>query len=168
MVTAKEIATMSNIGIASFHREFVTRTQEILRGYKGKREFTNLVNCALGLIILPHEQMGRQGLTQGIWGKKIDEVPQCRNMAIGLFEPIKDWGEFYPKTLGYFLKKVRNGFGHGLVTPINQGEKWVAITVENYFPSKDALGAKQDLQVTFTMPQLRDFALFIADEYLKS
>jgi hypothetical protein len=145
----------------------------VLQKYQGKREFTNLINCALGLIILPHEKIGNQGLRQGIWAKPIDEVPQCRNMTIALFEPIKAKGEngrfeCYPRSLGAFLRKVRHGFGHGLVTPINQDEKWVGISIENYFPTKDAADAKKDLQVTFTMQQLKAFALFIADEYLKS
>ncbi len=38
-----------------FSKNFIERTKDNLRIYSGKCEVTNLINCCLGLIIIPKE-----------------------------------------------------------------------------------------------------------------
>ncbi len=58
---------------------------------------------------------------------------------------------------------------HQHIEPYNEPEKWVRITVRNYYKYGNSKPKKEemDLEVTFTWPQLKGFALFIAEEYLK-
>jgi hypothetical protein len=162
--------------ITRFHTEFVERTGRILTEYKGELEWTNLLNCTLGLIVLPNEKLlACRSLKKGIWGKSVREIPVCQTFGLSTFKPVQRHTEgngfkYYPETLGVFLRKLRNGLVHQRIEPGNDGKTWVSITVRNYF-EYSIQGRKQeklDLEATFTWDQLRAFALFIADEFLKT
>jgi hypothetical protein len=161
--------------INRFHTEFVERTREILEKYQGEREWTNLLNCTLGLIVLPFKQLeDNGGLKNDIWGQDISTIPECHHFTIARFTPIKkrtrDGFEFYSPTLGVLLRKLRNGLCHQNIEPSNESGKWDSITVRNHYEYGNSKPKKKemDLEVTFTWPQLKGFALFIAEEYLKT
>ncbi len=92
--------------INRFHTEFVERTREVIEKYQGEREWTNLLNCTLGLIVLPFKQLeDGGGLENGIWGQDIQTIPDCHCFTITRFTPIhsgntRESFEFYPRTLG--------------------------------------------------------------------
>ena len=46
---------MGTIMKAEFDIEFMHRTKKIIEGYKGQYNVTLLLNCLLGLIVLPSE-----------------------------------------------------------------------------------------------------------------
>lgn len=147
-----------------FQVDFVKRSIDILNKYEGEYPFSNLLNCTLGLLILPFEK----GNNVVVWNQSISDVEVLKNIVIAKFEPLgKDKKNnnrtvALPKTLNNFLWKMRNGLAHQNVLPINADKKFLKVQITNKFYDKT------DLDVTFTREQLRDFALFIANTYLKS
>ena len=71
---------------------------------------------------------------------------------------------YYPKTMKVLLQKIRNGLAHQKIEPINHGGKFAGVIIRNYFNDAQI---RKDLEVYFSQQELKDFALFIADEYLK-
>ncbi len=147
--------------ISKFDKEFVKRTIDILNSYKGKFEFSNLLNCTLGLIILPYAKMG----SSSYWNTEIVNLEDIPSFTIKLFEPIKKMKRgritSYPKTIGVLLRKIRNGLAHQNIEPINENNKFVGIKIFNkYFD-------KLDLDIEFTREELYNFAIYISNKYLE-
>ncbi|MBE0539182.1 MAG: hypothetical protein IH620_05670 [Ignavibacterium sp.] len=140
-----------------FKVDFVKRSLDILNQYEGEYPFSNLINCTLGLVLLPFEK----GDNVEVWGKLISDVEVLKDVQINIFEP-KLFNIIQPKSLNNFLKRMRHGFAHQNIIPINENKEFVKIQIINEYRKVI------DLDVTFTREQLRDFALFIANTYLKS
>ncbi|MCH7770646.1 MAG: hypothetical protein IIA49_06470 [Bacteroidetes bacterium] len=147
--------------ILKFNKEFVERTINILNSYKGKFEFSNLLNCTLGLIILPYENMG----SSSYWKSEIVRLEDIPSFTIKLFEPIKKMKKGriirYPKTIGVLLRKIRNGLAHQNIKPINKNNEFVGIKIFNKYKNK------LDLDIEFTREELYNFAIYISNKYLK-
>ena len=54
---------MGEINNEVFDVEFILRTKKIISDYKGKYNITLLLNCLLGLVILPSEYYNRRRKT---------------------------------------------------------------------------------------------------------
>lgn len=145
-----------------FDVDFVSRTIKILNGYDGPYTFSNTINCTLGLIILPFENLNENP----IWDTNIQEIDTLRAVEIRIFNPLRrdrdnrNRTEQLPKTLRNFLMKIRHGIAHQNILPINKDGKLCKIEITNKFKNE------VDLQVIFTEEQLNKFALFIAETYL--
>lgn len=153
--------------IKKFEIEFVQRTKDLLIDYQGPWDMSNLINCTLGLIILPYETIkGKSSLS--FWDTELDKIPDLPPFRLLIFEPIKSIKKsriiYYPKTLKVLLQKIRNGLAHQRIEPVNQNGKFAGVIIRNYF---DDAQTHQDLEIQFSQHQLKDFALFVADEYLK-
>ena len=153
--------------IKKFEIEFVQRTKSLLIDYQGPWDMSNLINCTLGLIILPYETIkGKPSLS--FWDTELDKIPNLPPFKLPIFEPIKRIKRlrvtYYPKTLKVLLQKIRNGLAHQRIEPVNQDGKFAGVIIRNYF---DDAQTRQDLEVHFSQQELKGFALFIADEYLK-
>ena len=153
-------------GIAHYEREFVERTRQILKTYKGKYKLSNAINCTLGLIVLPNEML--DAFPNPIWDKPITDIAELAYLRIKRFEPIqrkrRNLLEYFPKTLKVLLKKIRNGLAHQNIEPVNNVHGlFTGIIVRNYF--SDAVG-DLDLEIEFNRKELEQFALFIAGKYL--
>ena len=96
-----------------FQRDFIARTLEIVEQYEKyvmkcvsenqQFEVTLLINCLLGLLVLPKEHCYRS-----IPNKPIKELEEW-----GLFPDfIQDWGSEDHHTLPKFVKKLRNAVAH--------------------------------------------------------
>jgi HEPN pEK499 p136 len=154
-----------------FRIDFVQRTMANVTRYRGKFEFTNLLNCTLGLIILPYEK-GIKGIQQQpFWSTNLDEIPNRPTFQIHRFEPIKSERDgnriYYGKTLEVLLRKIRNGLAHQNVQPLNQNGQFECVEIKNYFTKDHQKRDDPDLHIRFSEKELEDFALFIANEYLK-
>lgn len=151
--------------IEKFNIKFVERTKEILESYKGAHEVSNLLNCTLGLIILPYEQIKEK--QNSFWDTELLTISNLPSFGIHKFEPIqsirKENIKYYPKTLKVFLQKIRNGLAHQNIQPVNENETFKGVIISNYF---DKAKKHEDLKVEFGRDQLKEFALFIANEYL--
>ncbi|MCJ7583724.1 MAG: HEPN family nuclease [Anaerolineales bacterium] len=154
--------------IMHFETEFVQRTRHILRRYRGKYKLSNVINCTLGLIILPNEMLNHS--QNPIWEMPIGGIPEINNLRIRRFEPIKKKkrsGEIenFPKTLKIFLKKVRNGLAHQNIEPVNTNRIFTGIIIRNYYGEGTS---DLDLEIEFNREELEGFALFIAEKYLEN
>ena len=149
--------------IIDFNVEFIVRTKDILLKYNGDFENTNLINCTLGLLILPYENVKES--EHEFWDRDLSAVSELQFLRIRRFEPIqglkKGVIKCYPKSLKVFLQKVRNGIAHRQIQAMNDDGKFAGICVYNYH------GEHKDLEVEFPHDDLRKFALFIADAFLQ-
>lgn len=96
-----------------FKHEFVERTLHLMQEYGAEYEATLLLNCLLGLIVLPHESMESQIPDEPIANLEEWGIPLS---AIRKFErcPCND---NYPKTVRQFVECLRNAVAHFDVTP---------------------------------------------------
>lgn len=151
-----------------FEIEFAERTKEILEDYEGKYELSNLLNCTLGLVVLPYERLNDN--QQAFWDTELDEVPNLPSFTTHHFEPIcsakkGSVKKLYPKTLRVLLQKIRDGLAHQNIEPVNGDGAFEGVIIWNLF---DRGGLKQrDMKVEFSKNELKSFALFIADAYMK-
>lgn len=145
-----------------FNIDFVKRTITILENYKGEYGFSNLINCTLGLIVLPYER----NVSSEIFKKNITEIDSLPSFTISIFEPIETIKNgkkiFFPKTLKVLLKKIRNGLAHQNISPKNINGVLNSIVITNKYRDHT------DMVVEFTEFELKNFALFISQTYLKS
>lgn len=150
--------------IKNFNIDFVLRTKRILTDYQGDLEVSNLINCTLGLLILPYESVKNN--PPAFWKTDIANVEELSGIRIKRFDPIKKIrnGRItrYPKTVKVFLQKIRNGLAHQHIQAINDGGNFTGITITNNYDKNN-----RDLEIEFTHEELRKFALFISKQYLK-
>jgi hypothetical protein len=154
------------VAITKFEVEFVERTIYLLKSYDGEYKLSNAINCTLGLIVLPSEYLAEYG--GRIWEREVSEIPELKFLRIKVFTPIHSGTpgdyQYYPKTLKFLLKKLRNGITHQHIDPINTGKTFTGIVIKNYFPLKPG---EVDTEIDFSREDLERFALFIADQYLE-
>ncbi len=152
----------------NFEIEFVKRTKELLLQYDGSRDMSILINCTLGLIILPYE--ATQESPPPLWDTELDKITNLPSFRLETFKPIehikkKSGVKYHPKTLAVLLEKIRHGLAHQHIEPVNENAKFAGVIIKNYFPPNSC---NIDLEVRFNQQELKEFALFIADEYLKN
>ena len=153
------------MGEINYDIEFVERTKKIIAEYKGEYKLTILLNCMIGLVILPNERL--QNIAPELWNRNIEELPIYSDLRVNIFNPIqkkdKETGGFiyYRKTVEIFLKKLRNGIAHQNIQAINENGSFVGVIIRNKFRSI------VDFEVAFRRRELQKFANFIADQYLQ-
>jgi hypothetical protein len=153
----------------NFDIDFVRNTKEVLVEYGGKYDVSNLLNCTLGLIILPYERV--KATNQPFWETKIDRFKDLPPFELRCFKPIKGRNrktrtlEYYPETLEFLLKKIRNGLAHQNIEPVAESKIFKGVIIRNYYG--EAPHRVMDLEVEFSKEQLKGFALFIAEQYLR-
>jgi len=100
----------------SFERDFVHRTLANLRLIETSLsdrnsegadevkafEVTQLINSLLGLVVMPH----------GLMGRRIDETPLEVLEAGGWKFGVKNWPSNYLRTLGRYVRHLRNSIAH--------------------------------------------------------
>ena len=117
---------------SDFERDFIQRSLDLVKEYKGSRDATLLLNCLLGLVVVPNEtclgklpkdridDSGKWGISPDAiqcWGSwdKADGKSQCENC---------DWplqnGRKNPTTLRTLVKHLRNAVTHFRFRPISE------------------------------------------------
>lgn len=162
--------------MTKFDIEFVERTKEIIETYQVNHNFSLLLNCTLGLIILPYERCDQPGhqQTNNLWDTNLIQIANIPDFKMHRWEPIKSFnyqtGAFTPskKTFKVLLKKIRHGLAHQHIQPVNTGEIFTGVEIWNEFVYRDKRQPKkkEDVRVEFTELQLSQFALFIANLHL--
>lgn len=139
--------------------DFVTRTRDHVIKYQGATEFTNLLNCLLGLIIVPRE---RQSML-----KMIPEEPLANVPWDGAGMPTVDWGicrcckEPMRQSTKTLVVKLRKAAAHCKLSFTTDDTQTPATWKEIIFK------ADKDFIATFTFAQLKTFALYICDKLSK-
>lgn len=137
---------------ANFPLDMVRRTAFNLANYRGKFDVTNLINCTLGLIIFPYEEVfnDAQG---GFWDTPIDITSTWPSFQNIFFEPIekvkinKKKVTFYDKKFGVLLKKIRNGLAHQNIEPINRNGYFAEVKISNFLVADGEIS--EDFKTTF-------------------
>ncbi len=155
---------MGAIKSEDFDLEFIDRTKKIIENYEGDYNVTLLLNCLLGLIVLPSEFYKRKSMK--FFEDDINNYPVLRNLIVGLyFQPTKRRKKGFvddDKTLKNFIKKIRNGISHQQIWSEGTKDKWTRVIIRDFnVYNNDNL----ELEVKWTIKQLRTFALFIANSY---
>jgi hypothetical protein len=93
--------------------DFVVRTFELIEGYSGSYEATLLINCCLGLLVLPREKHQSSipdteiPLTGTLWGLSRDSITiDCSSCGYILSDVVR---------------KIRNGICHFKVKTLPDG-----------------------------------------------
>lgn len=68
------------------------------------------------------------------------------------------------KTLNILTKKIRNGIAHQQVECVDRRGKWVQVTIRDF---NKANGDNLELELTWTIRELKEFSLFISDKYIE-
>lgn len=136
-----------------FARSFMRRTLELARGYEGPHDATLLVNCLLGLLIVPKESL-------------IAKIPQVE------FEQIAEWGirptsvkafgkcEYgheHRLNLRQLVRRLRNAVAHFRIEPRHKGGRVVGYS----FRDRNGFHAEVGLD------EIREFVSKLA-EHLES
>lgn len=121
-----------------FENQFMIRTLEIIKEYDGKYDATILVNCLLGLLVVPREKSYEKIPNDPItdiykWGIPIESI-----ISYGKYS----CGDAYPKTLRQLVRSLRNSVAHFTLTPINDNGQVAG------FLFKDRSGFKAELKLS--------------------
>lgn len=99
-----------------FERDLLRRTLQIVRSYQGSYDATNLINCLLGLLVVPKE-------------KSLDRIPNdpVSDLSRWGISPgsIKSFGKCqcgtaHPQTLRQLVKGLRNAVAHFRIDPVHK------------------------------------------------
>ena len=149
------------MGIAKgkYDVELIRRTKELIQDYDGKYNLTLLMNGLLSLIVLPQEHNSRiRKLT--FMNTDLNDIPEIKFV---LESP-----HFYFDRRGLnndlknLLKRIRNGISHQRIETINENGKWKGVKIQD-LDRHNNIGLNLELKTT----ELRNFAFYIADEYIK-
>src|SRR5262245_21614370 len=126
-----------------FERDFIRRTLTLVKDYKGPFDATLLLNCLLGLLIVPKEPSLDQ--------IPADPVANLKNWGIAP-SSIRSFGKQtdknqHPQTLRGIVYNLRNAVAHFRFKPVH------AARVVKGFTFTDASG----FDATIEIAEMRDF-----------
>lgn len=137
--------------IKYFDKEFVERTKNIVQAQcKDDFEYdvTLLLNCMLGLVSLPTERT-----KSGQNSFKQECVNKLKNMGVIVNSTDDD------KT----FRTVKNALSHMNIAPQNKDGVIDSIIIKD----RRDRNSQFHTELHFTVPQLKEFALFVADKHLE-
>lgn len=129
--------------------DFVSRTKKLIEDYKGEFEVTLLINCCIGLLVLPKE-------------KHLKSIPD-----ITIEENGQSWGlsrnsistdcEMCGYKLRNVIKRIRNGICHFKVKTIPDGSGKI---------EKVEIRDRGRFRVTLSVDELRELTNSVADHVI--
>lgn len=135
--------------MVEFDREFVERTKWIIENTSCKYEITLLLNCMLALVALPTERTKSKG------------DADFQNRCVSKLKEMKVIEK--ESTDDQTFRTVKNALSHMYVEPVNQGKAITHIKIYDKFPGRNQFHTK----LVFNVQQLKEFALFVADQHLE-
>ena len=126
----------------NFTKDFVNRTQDILNNYYGKYEVTNLINCCLGLIIIPKQNIGI---------KFPNYTFDNSNKRFGISKKNIIFEESYNFSLSNILRHIRNGIAHGRIDQKTIKNKIVGLRIHD----KQNSDSNENFAIQFTIEELK-------------
>jgi len=164
---------MCSIDNEKFDVEFIQRTLDNLDSNSGaKYEVTMLLNCLVGLIIIPAEAYLKKNynfLNKPIAG--VLEVSQL--MENQYFQPTSSrhkGGVYKPKqlTLANLIRSIRNSVAHNHIYCLPEDGKWRMVRVCDINENNRQDGKPHlELEVVWSIDQLKRFCRFVAERYLE-
>lgn len=153
--------------------DFVKRTQRIIKEYKGNLEYSLLINCMLGLILLPFEVNKQKNLP--FLQRDIDDIEIIRSIfkkdKTKIFNPTtynkqNKAYEAAPKNLLVFLNHLRNSIAHiSNAVPNNKDGEWISVRLKDINIRNNS---NVELEITIDKEDLNIFAMFLSNEYINA
>jgi len=134
---------------SNFTIDFVNRTKDILANYKGEYETTNLINCCLGLIILPTQNIGNK-----IPSYTFDE----KDSFYGITAKNITYEKNNDLTLSKTLRHIRNGLAHGRIDQKASRKKIVGLRIHD----KRDEDSEENFVIEFTTEEFKNFAVAVS------
>lgn len=134
-----------------FDRDFVERTKWIIQNVDCKYEVTLLLNCMLGLVSLPIEKTGNSDGDKGFKNACVQKLVEMNVIKKNTSEGNK------------VFRSPRNAVSHLHICPTSTGDSIEKIILSDMVEKN----AQPHTQLEFTVEQLREFALFVADKHLE-
>lgn len=139
--------------------ELIKRTKRLIQTYRGEYNLTLLMNGILSLIVLPHQHNARvrklNFMNRDL--NDIQEIQFVLNSPNFHFDRRARHND-----LKNLLTRIRNGIAHQRIESVSEDNKWKGIIIKDC-DRQDNVGLNLELKTS----ELRKFAFFIADEYLK-
>jgi len=154
-----------------FECDFILRTLKIIEQYETfvekkvpdaeKYEVTLLINCFVGLLILPHELHFKRNPSLSLikleeWGLPKDFV--------------KSWGEKKDneRDIREIIRHMRNSIAHLKIKPIGNGSDIISIRLWDTNTSGEKITFEGEISVDCLKKFIKKFAQTILLEYCKS
>lgn len=173
--------------IDKFDIKFIQRTKENVAKFNGDNKFTHLLNSLIGLVFVPHEfnNKGRK-FKDNFLNKPISDYPTLTKIFSGVILLTDEQGQQFQQrkyyyinnegqeqtiqttTVGNLVRLFRNSIAHQNITPVAEGEYWKGIIVKNYKNKADTIAGNFNFEAFLNQKEVRLFATFISDEYLKN
>lgn len=178
--------------ITNFDISFIERTKSNLDEYRGKYEFTMLLNSLFGMIVVPKESKDKRMFTFDFLSMKLNEfsvfstifgakshrvIKEGREVDFRKFYWLSDRGktvDFKDVTVNAFLSRMRHGVAHFGFTPIacpDNRNEWCGVIIKNWRDDKQGNGTKKEnlnFEVCLMQSEIRVLADFISQKYLDS
>lgn len=131
-----------------FDRDFVERTKWIIQNVDCKYEVTLLLNCMLGLVNLPTER-----------AKTADNREDFQDACVQKLEEM----EVIKRKNDRLFYSPRNAMSHMHIELVNKNGEIKSAILSDRKPRSNY----EHTRLEFTVDQLREFALFVADKHLE-
>lgn len=136
-----------------FAKSFMSRTLELVAQYDGAYDATFLINCLLGLLVLPKE-----ALLNKIPATPLGSLDQWGIQRSSIKNPGKcDYGHQHDLTLRQFVRRMRNAVAHFQVEPFPKKGDVVGFTFKD----------RNGFRVELTLAELKQFVVKLS-EHLKN
>lgn len=121
-----------------FDRSFMSRTLSIIEDYEGPNDATLIVNCLLGLLIVPKEKLLFSKIPDTAYESLIDWGIQPKSIkSFGKCE----YGHSHKPNLNQLVRRLRNSVAHFRISPIHENLKVTG------FQFKDRNGFQADISL---------------------
>lgn len=174
--------------IDKFDIKFIERTKQNVKEFDKPNKFTHLINSLVGLIFIPNEfhKKGKRTYKVDFLNNFISNYPELENIFSGevtiedenghkiiqnkFFYRNKKGNQMtiYNTVLGELVRLFRNGIAHSNIIPVSEGNYWQGIIVKNFENNNKEKNNDFNFETFLNQKELRVFATFIADEYLKN
>ena len=139
-----------------FPIDFVNRTRTNLEKYCGKYEVTNLINCCLGLIILPKQNLNNDELSKYVFDNKDNSFGITKSNIY-----LEENSKF---DLSNVLRHIRNGIAHGRIDQKTQNGEIVGLRIHD----KQKESANNNFVIEFSIEEFKIFAVKVSDLFINN
>lgn len=136
----------------NFSIDFIKRTLNILEGYMGEYDVTNLINCAVGLIIIPKEQ--HFNCLRSINIQTLEEI-------YGITKPNIRYSN--DDSLSNIVRHMRNSIAHGKIT-----QEKVKDNKIKSLRFRDEYRGCPTFEAIFSIEEFKAFSIAVAKEVISN
>lgn len=137
-----------------FPKDFLERTLSIVENYNGEYEVTNLINCCLGLIIIP-----KQRLIDTLPDYTFSDNDKTFKIDKSNLKLIKN-RDFSLKNV---LRQIRNGLTHARIEQKTLHNRIIGIRISDRYNEN----SDDNFIIELTTDELKEFSLKLANKFIE-